>query len=141
MSGGMTCSSCSTDNAATRRFCKSCGASIGIPCERCAFLNELADRFCGGCGTGIDDDDLATLPSIIEGTLSGIALVAVNGDRPSDESDLPVVKSVPPKYNVARFPGSRKAAPCATTTQAPASAPSSVKRVTQDDLDRLFRAT
>lgn len=46
----MSCASCSADNTAPRRFCRSCGASLGAPCRRCGFLNEARDLYCGGCG-------------------------------------------------------------------------------------------
>ncbi len=48
----MSCKSCQRDNAANRRFCGGCGASLAAPCPTCSFQNDAADRFCGGCGLG-----------------------------------------------------------------------------------------
>src|SRR5262249_29289503 len=47
------CSSCGTLNAASRRFCSQCGASLPALCPSCGFANEPADRFCGGCGASL----------------------------------------------------------------------------------------
>ncbi len=46
----MTCPRCDHPNAAARRFCGGCGASLELACARCAFVNDAVDRFCGGCG-------------------------------------------------------------------------------------------
>jgi class 3 adenylate cyclase len=46
----MRCPSCMAENAATRRFCAKCGASLPSPCPACGFENEPTANFCGGCG-------------------------------------------------------------------------------------------
>src|SRR5215472_2128120 len=46
----MRCPSCMAENAASRRFCGECGASLPLPCPACGFENEPTARFCGGCG-------------------------------------------------------------------------------------------
>lgn len=48
----MTCR-CRKDNAANRRYCGGCGASLISACAGCGFSNALDDRYCGGCGTGL----------------------------------------------------------------------------------------
>jgi class 3 adenylate cyclase len=49
----MRCASCTTENAAGRRFCAQCGAALPAPCTNCGFANEPSARFCGGCGKPI----------------------------------------------------------------------------------------
>ena len=46
-----TCASCGTHNRVGRRFCRSCGAELGLTCARCGATNEPGDRFCGTCGS------------------------------------------------------------------------------------------
>src|SRR5215471_5210537 len=46
----MRCPNCMAENAATRRFCGECGASLPSPCPACGFENEPTAKFCGGCG-------------------------------------------------------------------------------------------
>ena len=46
----MNCVQCSADNEAGRKFCKSCGAAIGILCDRCKTVNPYGDKYCGVCG-------------------------------------------------------------------------------------------
>jgi len=49
----MLCPSCMAENAAPRRFCAQCGASLPLACAGCGFENEPAAKFCGGCGKPI----------------------------------------------------------------------------------------
>src|SRR5688572_20560738 len=49
----MQCDRCGTENVATRRFCRSCGAALAAACASCGFLNEADARFCGGCGAAL----------------------------------------------------------------------------------------
>src|SRR5262245_60594985 len=46
----MRCGSCSAENAASRRFCRACGARLPQACPACEAVNEPEDRFCGACG-------------------------------------------------------------------------------------------
>lgn len=46
----MICVRCSTDNETIRKFCKFCGAPMGIICDRCGVVNHFEDRYCGTCG-------------------------------------------------------------------------------------------
>jgi class 3 adenylate cyclase len=47
----VTCSDCGTENAPDARFCKQCGARLGLTCSNCG-LPLLPDaRFCSSCGT------------------------------------------------------------------------------------------
>jgi len=48
------CASCGTDNAAGRKFCGNCGASLARACPSCGTANEPGMRFCGECGTALD---------------------------------------------------------------------------------------
>ncbi len=50
----LACPSCGTDNRTGRRFCRSCGAELGVTCPACGTINEPGDRFCGSCGTSIE---------------------------------------------------------------------------------------
>jgi class 3 adenylate cyclase len=49
----MRCPSCTTENAASRRFCAECGAALPAPCANCGFANETSAKFCGGCSKPI----------------------------------------------------------------------------------------
>ncbi len=50
------CATCGTDNRDDRRFCRSCGSTLGQTCAACGTLNEPGDRFCGHCGTALGGD-------------------------------------------------------------------------------------
>jgi class 3 adenylate cyclase/tetratricopeptide (TPR) repeat protein len=51
----MRCPSCTTENAAARRFCAECGAPLPSPCPACGFENERTAKFCGGCGKPVGE--------------------------------------------------------------------------------------
>src|SRR6516225_8884674 len=62
----MRCPSCMAENAATRRFCGECGASLPSPCPACGFENEPTVKFCGGCGKPVGETAppaLASMPA------------------------------------------------------------------------------
>jgi class 3 adenylate cyclase len=45
------CAACGTENAASKRFCRGCGASLAAVCAVCGGTVASDDRFCGECGT------------------------------------------------------------------------------------------
>lgn len=49
----MICKQCSTENTASRRFCRECGTGLVSVCTRCGFGNGFDDKFCGGCGQNL----------------------------------------------------------------------------------------
>ncbi len=49
----MNCPACGSENAATRKFCRACGASLSQVCQRCGTVNDPGDRFCGECGASL----------------------------------------------------------------------------------------
>jgi class 3 adenylate cyclase/tetratricopeptide (TPR) repeat protein/ribosomal protein L40E len=49
----MRCSSCNFDNAAGKKFCIHCGASLPPRCPKCGSENPPQARFCGDCGTAL----------------------------------------------------------------------------------------
>ena len=49
----VTCGSCAADNAAGRRFCDQCGASLIDACPSCGAQNRPEARFCGDCGQAL----------------------------------------------------------------------------------------
>jgi hypothetical protein len=51
----MRCDACGATNAAGRRFCTACGATLARACAACGFANEPAACFCGGCGARLLD--------------------------------------------------------------------------------------
>ena len=62
----MRCSSCMTENVATRRYCAQCGAPLPSLCPACGFENDVTARFCGGCGKPIREgatQALAVVPA------------------------------------------------------------------------------
>jgi class 3 adenylate cyclase/tetratricopeptide (TPR) repeat protein len=44
------CSSCGSENAAGRKFCKECGSSLANACRSCGAALEADAKFCGECG-------------------------------------------------------------------------------------------
>ena len=59
----MRCPSCMAENAATRRFCGECGASLPSPCPACGFENEPTAKFCGGCGKPVGEAAASAAPA------------------------------------------------------------------------------
>ncbi|MGA7160949.1 MAG: zinc ribbon domain-containing protein [Bacteroidota bacterium] len=49
----MECPNCKTNNEGSKRFCTSCGASLGAICKRCGKLGKAEDKYCGECGTAL----------------------------------------------------------------------------------------
>ncbi len=47
----MRCPSCSTENAAGRKFCAECGTRLSSGCPSCGASNDPSAKFCGECGT------------------------------------------------------------------------------------------
>lgn len=49
---GLACPSCRAPNAASARFCQSCGTSL-VPkaCSQCRAMLAAGAKFCGECGT------------------------------------------------------------------------------------------
>jgi uncharacterized membrane protein YvbJ len=46
----MNCPKCQTENSATRKFCRECGAKLLLVCPQCGTENLPDDKFCGECG-------------------------------------------------------------------------------------------
>jgi len=46
----MNCPKCQTENPATRKFCRECGAKLLLVCSQCDTENLPDDKFCGECG-------------------------------------------------------------------------------------------
>ncbi len=46
----MKCPKCQTENPATRKFCRECGAKLLLVCHQCGTENLPDDKFCGECG-------------------------------------------------------------------------------------------
>src|SRR5947209_18255954 len=49
----MRCPACAADNADHRKFCDSCGSSLGAVCPRCGAA-DAGSRFCGECGAALN---------------------------------------------------------------------------------------
>ena len=47
----LNCSACGAENAASNKFCGSCGAALAVTCASCGTPAAPGQRFCGGCGT------------------------------------------------------------------------------------------
>ena len=47
----MNCSACGAENAASNKFCGSCGTALAVTCGSCGTPAASGQRFCGGCGT------------------------------------------------------------------------------------------
>jgi hypothetical protein len=49
----MECLKCKVPNDKGRKFCRMCGAPLGMYCERCGTVNHMEDKFCGTCGMAL----------------------------------------------------------------------------------------
>ncbi len=76
----MICAACGTENPASKRFCRGCGASLAAVCASCGAAVLPDDRFCGECGT----------PLAAEGAAPEAAAAAVSGE-PATERRLVTV--------------------------------------------------
>jgi class 3 adenylate cyclase/tetratricopeptide (TPR) repeat protein len=47
----MICGHCGADNAAGRKFCTECGASLAAACPSCGASIDGTEKFCGECGS------------------------------------------------------------------------------------------
>jgi predicted ATPase/class 3 adenylate cyclase len=47
----MRCSSCGSENEATRKFCGECGSPLAVACAECGSANTPGVKFCGECGS------------------------------------------------------------------------------------------
>jgi predicted ATPase/class 3 adenylate cyclase len=55
----MRCSSCGTENEATRKFCGECGSPLAVACAECGSANTAGVKFCGECGSPLGEQDSA----------------------------------------------------------------------------------
>jgi predicted amidophosphoribosyltransferase len=46
----MQCPECQSDNEASKKFCRNCGAKLQPTCPECGASILPADKFCGECG-------------------------------------------------------------------------------------------
>src|SRR6185295_15508565 len=51
----MRCSSCGTENEASRKFCGECGSKLLAACPTCGAANAPDMKFCGECGSPLGD--------------------------------------------------------------------------------------
>jgi class 3 adenylate cyclase len=49
----MRCSSCDFENAAGKKFCIRCGATLSLRCPKCGSETVLEASFCGDCGAAL----------------------------------------------------------------------------------------
>src|SRR3954453_23259781 len=67
----MNCPACGSENAATRKFCRACGASLSQLCQQCGTANDTGDRFCGECGTSLTASPVASDTAVESPTHQG----------------------------------------------------------------------
>lgn len=141
----MSCASCAVENDARRRFCRACGATLGVACPRCTFRNEASDRFCGGCGSAVG---VAVLPvPRASETAAAVLLSAQNRGAAPARGDLEAASRPPPtRSTVSPLGGGLPALSPSDianllTPQGADAAASLVPQLTQAELDRLFGVT
>lgn len=144
----MSCASCSAQNGDQRRFCRACGATLGVACARCSFRNEPADRYCGGCGAAmLVARGTPSMPvPRAEETAAAVLGASRDGPRPSRRNQGDVSRPPPVRSTVAPSIGALAAlsADDLATLLAPRALegePPLPVRLTQEDLDRLFGRT
>jgi hypothetical protein len=49
----MECLKCKVPNDKGRKFCRMCGAPLGMYCEKCGTVNHIEDKYCGTCGKAL----------------------------------------------------------------------------------------
>jgi uncharacterized membrane protein YvbJ len=49
----MKCPKCQTENPATKKFCRKCGAKLSLQCPQCGPEYLPGDEFCGECGNSL----------------------------------------------------------------------------------------
>jgi class 3 adenylate cyclase len=52
----VVCPACQADNKEGARFCRQCGAPLGLTCPSCGASHEAGQRFCDQCGSALADD-------------------------------------------------------------------------------------
>ena len=73
----MICGACGTENAAGKKFCVQCGASLALACASCGSQLAAGERFCGVCGTPVGETPLGAAPSGVEAPVAERRLVSV----------------------------------------------------------------
>jgi class 3 adenylate cyclase/tetratricopeptide (TPR) repeat protein len=58
----MICGRCGVDNAAGRKFCTECGASLAAACPSCGASLEGTEKFCGECGSPLGGQQATPAP-------------------------------------------------------------------------------
>jgi hypothetical protein len=116
------CNGCGRDNPSPRRYCGGCGDKLFWDCATCGFANRADDRFCGGCGCAAAAERDAARPP---------ALAAVPRQRTE-----PATKGRTAAAGVTMTELASLLAP----PELPAAAAQPSGRITQDDLDNLFKA-
>jgi class 3 adenylate cyclase/tetratricopeptide (TPR) repeat protein len=53
------CTACGTENPASKKFCRGCGASLAATCPACGAGILPDDRYCGECGTHLEGGNAA----------------------------------------------------------------------------------
>ncbi len=108
----MKCPYCTTTNRESRRFCGHCGVVLGWPCPRCAFFNLVGEQWCGGCGA---TENAPVDASPKEQSQSARAPLTARRAVIKDEIQTFIKDRANPEPDVEK------------------------KRVSQDDIDHLFR--
>lgn len=49
----MICKICSCSDNCCGKYCRECGARLGLECRHCSFTNDEHDKYCGGCGVSL----------------------------------------------------------------------------------------
>ena len=73
-----TCAACGAENAASRKFCGSCGTALARSCPTCGAANEPDARFCGECGSTLVEAAGAAAP-VAERRLVSVLFVDLVG--------------------------------------------------------------
>lgn len=58
----MKCLRCESENPASNRFCRACGAPLGLICAQCGSHNDRASKYCGSCGRALAEPAAAARP-------------------------------------------------------------------------------
>src|SRR5262245_44764423 len=58
----MRCTSCGSENEASRKFCGECGSPLVVVCKACSSANTPGVKFCGECGASLVGEPAAPAP-------------------------------------------------------------------------------
>jgi hypothetical protein len=80
----MRCTSCGSENPASKRFCGDCGSPLGSRCARCGVENPAGKKFCVDCGAVLSQPTAA--PRSAESATKPSPAVRIASEQPDSST-------------------------------------------------------